>query len=128
MRKLLAVLALFQPALASAQPFDPRAPLGVMVQTPITGTIQVPNQFQEVLPADPLRKSCLIPNYTQHVMYFYATPAGGNLVADGTTLNSMQVKPSGAFECVNRNGTVILNQIGIMTGTATDPYVAWFTH
>ena len=129
MRTFFALLLVaFASLPAAGQPVGPPANGSgtvATVQTPVTGTIGLGNAFRLVLPADTARKSCIIPNTTQHVMYVWAVPPGGSM-ADATLLNSIPVAPSGSFNCA-AGSTVITNQIAITTNTGTDPFVAWFS-
>ncbi len=82
------------------------------------GTVTTGGTFQTVLPANPARTSCLIPNTSADIAYVYWLPGG-----TPTQFNSLPIKPGGAFSCINPSGAPIRTAIQWMTSTTGDTFV-----
>ena len=82
------------------------------------GTVTTGGTFQTALAANPARTSCLIPNTSSDTAYVYWLPSG-----TPTQLNSLPIKPGGAFSCINPSGAPIRTAIQWMTSTTGDTFV-----
>lgn len=93
----------------------------VPATTPTTqsaGTVTTGGTFQQVLPANPSRTSCLIQNTSAHTAYVYWLATG-----TATLLNTLQILAGASFACINPSGAPIRTAIQWTTSTTGDAFV-----
>lgn len=89
--------------------------------TPTTqsaGTVTTGGTFQQVLPANASRTSCLIQNTSAHTAYVYWLATG-----TASLTNAVQVQAGASFSCINPSGAPIRTAIQWTTSTTGDTFV-----